>query len=242
MFNNATVKQWQKLQKLCKLFFLQHRYLIIQDIKLLSNTNNIFFGTDSLKLSATNPIFRYLQNIWLTGTFKAHSNIIHSTRLISKISHCDIHTLSVAHYLVETDFDILTASGNIKILSINGVVDESGDFIPVENIISKIPKAHNIEIRRSHVTRKTMRKLLGISHKAKLKNFMLQKVDDLVNVNDYYSFLKINAEKNAKFWVDFYDDDAHQSDSKKFRAMINKKLKSWQPQAEKPKFSKISLF
>uniref|UniRef100_A0AC34G3M2 Uncharacterized protein n=1 Tax=Panagrolaimus sp. ES5 TaxID=591445 RepID=A0AC34G3M2_9BILA len=216
--------------------------------------------------------------LWLTDTLHYPSKICFP-QFLSKIIKCDVQRLwlrsitgiSLKEYKILAQNvsklticpriisdksigplfsleDIVSSTPNADEIEI--ISDKSiGPLLSLEDIVSSTPNAYEIDVSPCHVTSGTSEALLKIQHKTKLTVFDLRKIDNELDVEKMFLFIKRNTAPFSEFSFQFNN----LTYSKNFKEILktkvtnefgdsNKRLKNGKVLSWKFRKGKIDIF
>uniref|UniRef100_A0A914PTR0 Uncharacterized protein n=1 Tax=Panagrolaimus davidi TaxID=227884 RepID=A0A914PTR0_9BILA len=178
---------------------------------------------------------RVPDRLWLTGNMILGDNI-NVSKLLSKIVRCDLCEIYLALDTKFTinDFAFLTQSGTVKsIICENGIYKshKNDDVAPLEDILSCVLTADSIEFSNVYFAKETMKKLTLLNFHQKLTQFILEHINQMLDVNLMDHFLKKNLEDRACVSLNFNDENH----SRIFKSQIFEKINAWFPKERKPR-------
>uniref|UniRef100_A0A914ZDY0 DUF38 domain-containing protein n=1 Tax=Panagrolaimus superbus TaxID=310955 RepID=A0A914ZDY0_9BILA len=191
-----------KLYKTCKYFPAKFNLILVDSLRHTFRQDVISHEDKATNVNPENV--DSFQNLWVIHRFISVTNDPRLSSWISNISRCTIYYLEIrARHLTMNEFEILTNSGNIEHIEINKVYYDNFTTVPLEILVSRIPKASFIAVDYTHVTPSTMKILAESTHETKITNMSLRNIDDIMDDEDYYQFMRKYAEREAQFFVQY---------------------------------------
>uniref|UniRef100_A0AC35F293 F-box domain-containing protein n=1 Tax=Panagrolaimus sp. PS1159 TaxID=55785 RepID=A0AC35F293_9BILA len=181
-----------KLYQCCKFFFSEIRLNIIRHLEIVDDDEEEILDPTKTIIRASNTALKKLADFWISDSFTSHATYnVHIT--LPTFSRCTIKKLEL--------------SGTIEELKIKGVFDEYGeeDFISIEDIIMKVPKAKSIEISESALSPTTFSSLVSLKHCTKFSNLVLQNMTNRILFKEdlMVDFVLKNADVACKVLMGF---------------------------------------
>ena len=188
LIENANAKIIQKFHRCCKQLYQVAPYFIVDSIECYTPiyrfTNEQYDACLAFINEDEFESFIYkISKIWVTKTVE--------TADVWSIIRSDVTEISALG--IQFPFEalkLLAKSGNVESLEWGAI------FSPLEDILALVPKATSISNKfgSCRVTRKTMKKLLEIPWKNKIKKFHLGKIIQgagLLDMKLFYKFVKV---------------------------------------------------
>uniref|UniRef100_A0AC34F784 F-box domain-containing protein n=1 Tax=Panagrolaimus sp. ES5 TaxID=591445 RepID=A0AC34F784_9BILA len=223
-----------KLYKTCKYFPTKFNLLLVDGLRHTFRHDVLVYGDETLNVDP--EAVGTHKNLWVIHQLISVTNDPRLSTWISNISRCTIHHLEIrARNLNMNEYEILTNSGTIEHLEINKVYNDNLTRVPLEVLLSRVPKASFIIVEYTHVTSSTMKILAESSRENKITNMSLRNIDDMLDDEDYYQFMRKYAEKEAQFYVQF--EGISEERAKKFGTSIKFKNFISKEANPKPHFS-----
>uniref|UniRef100_A0AC34GND1 Uncharacterized protein n=1 Tax=Panagrolaimus sp. ES5 TaxID=591445 RepID=A0AC34GND1_9BILA len=114
--------------------------------------------------------------------------------------------------------------------------------VPPEDIFELIPKAYDISLHNQTFNERTMKNLVKMERKIKIKGFYLDMIDQEINVKLLSEFLMKNIRHKSRVAI-YFQDEAY---NPTFKVEIIAALKTWKPITKKilyfPKINVHSMF
>uniref|UniRef100_A0AC34G5P4 F-box associated domain-containing protein n=1 Tax=Panagrolaimus sp. ES5 TaxID=591445 RepID=A0AC34G5P4_9BILA len=212
IFKNASMKQWKKLHKTCKLLFCWNPELLI-DYFDVSGSQNYNPDTQSLCgyfLRYNKKKFENIYNIWLSNVMIFNSSKISFSTIRSKISRCEVKDLRLFNCTMsESDLNFLTKWGKTErfLLKKVTVYNPENVQLPFESLLSYASYADEIHISTTFTTAATSKTLAELGRTRKFKKFVVDQLDGILDHELIYKFIKKNAGINSYFSLQFLDDE-----------------------------------
>uniref|UniRef100_A0AC35ERW1 Uncharacterized protein n=1 Tax=Panagrolaimus sp. PS1159 TaxID=55785 RepID=A0AC35ERW1_9BILA len=197
-----------KLYKACKYFPAKFNLLIVDRLRHTFRQDVLSFGEDTINVDRED-VDSY-KNLWIAEQFISVTNDIRLSTWISNISRCTIYHLEIrARHLTFNEFKILTEAGTVEHIEINKVYYENRTQVPLDVIMSHVPKAtfivlflfkviivgHNFlfSTEYTHVTPYTMKILAETEREFKIGYCSLRDIDGMIDDEDYYQFMRVRS-------------------------------------------------
>uniref|UniRef100_A0A914QXC5 Uncharacterized protein n=1 Tax=Panagrolaimus davidi TaxID=227884 RepID=A0A914QXC5_9BILA len=199
--NPKTWKLYQKMVKTCKFFFVKNPVLVIDD-----SLN--YHGSQWTIIQTPYDMNQTTSKLWIAhGLFVSSitaemidPNILNS--IIPKLYRCDAWVLSLFEQVIfYHDLPLLTSSAKLIFFDQVVVKHEDGSNVDVQKIVEIASKATWVIITHPTITSKTMEELLKIPHFPTLRDFSLNRVPELFDIEAFYVHMKKN--KTTKFNLSF---------------------------------------
>uniref|UniRef100_A0AC34GXA4 F-box domain-containing protein n=1 Tax=Panagrolaimus sp. ES5 TaxID=591445 RepID=A0AC34GXA4_9BILA len=238
LMENANSEHLKKLYKSCKYFFSKLEIIIIDNIKIRKHYKKYLHNNYCLSVAPHDPILAKLTSVWIVNEidcFREYEDNLFIPTLIPKIKKCTIKKITIIDDdLWINEFKLLTKSGNVEVLNLDGVniIDPKCTLMPFEDVISYIPNANHIQLFPCHVTPETSKKLAAIKMNRKFSVLNLNMIDNLFDVDGFFTFIKKNAAPNASIDLKF----SYYIDVTAFETAMKAEFKTWEPANERPVF------
>ena len=194
LIENADAEAMQKFHRCCKHLYKVAPYFIVDSFALWPPKyrieNKKYDSCLEFNRDVAKEFLLKINNIWVTKCVHACSWF---DELFRKVVRCSVRDIYASDTNLSFDtFKTLTKSGTIEGLTCVRIWHDDRSVLPLEDILSRIPKLDFFALSDVHVTPETMVKLMQIPWKQKFTYFKLNSVDGDLDVELFYEFVKVS--------------------------------------------------
>uniref|UniRef100_A0A914QSZ3 Uncharacterized protein n=1 Tax=Panagrolaimus davidi TaxID=227884 RepID=A0A914QSZ3_9BILA len=199
--NPKTAELYLKMVKTCKYFFVKNPILVI-DKNLNYDDSQWTIEKTPYNINQTTSKLWIADNLTVDSFTAATKDQNILTPVIPKIYRCDVCMLSLQKQVISyRDLPLLTSSAERIYFDQVVVKHEDGSNVDVQKIVEIASNATSIHITHPTITSKTMEELLKIPHFPTLRDFILENVPEVFDIEAFYVHMKKN--KTTNFDLDF---------------------------------------
>ena len=200
LIETADVEIMQKFHRCCKELYKLAPYFIVDSIEIGCQKirNEIRIENEKYdvclhsKGDDISDFFSKIDNVWLTksGKFRGAFSLAKV-----KIVRCTASKILSKTDLTYDIFKILTKSGNVEEIAFGNISNPDESYVFLEDILALVPKASSIHIRQCRTNAQTMKKIMEIPWKQKIKKLYYDSAvpdeedDESENITN---FIKVN--------------------------------------------------
>ena len=197
----ASAQTIQKFHRCCKHLYQLAPYFIIDTFEINSVKERFRISNDDYNeclIFSSEDEFRQncseIDNIWVTKKFEHLERRNSYYRKIVRCSASEI-LLMCAEMYYETSYKILTQSGNVEKICLKNVyyrdIHTGDDEVPLEILLSHIPRATSTNFRRGYLTPQAMAKMMEVPWQHRIKKLYLHNVFGAVDPELFFKFVKV---------------------------------------------------
>uniref|UniRef100_A0A914Q4R4 Uncharacterized protein n=1 Tax=Panagrolaimus davidi TaxID=227884 RepID=A0A914Q4R4_9BILA len=215
--NPTTWKMYQKMVKTCKYFFIKNPILVIDQRLCLSIARSYYYKYEPTFIQTPYDIKQTKSKLWIAHDLTVGYSVIAETKypnfltsIIPKLYRCDVRVLSL-HNQVISYFDLPLLTSSAEKVYFNQVVvkHKDGSSVEVQKIVEIASNATRIHIAHPTITTETMEKLLKIPHFLSLRDFAIENVPQVFDMEAFYAHMKKNKATIFHLFFDESISDAY---------------------------------